>query len=448
MFLDEAKIEVFGGDGGAGAVAWRREKYVPKGGPDGGTGGFGGDVVFLADPNTDTLTNFSSRKKFEAEKGIFGGGGNRAGRGAEDLILSVPPGTTIMEIDPKDPTKQTLVADLRFPGDRVVAAKGGRGGFGNGHFVSSTRQRPDFAELGEPGEHKFLKLELKLVADVGIIGYPSVGKSTLISVISGARPKIAEYHFTTLIPNLGVVDVGGRSYVVCDIPGLIEGASEGKGLGIKFLRHIERCGVLLHLLDIGKALEAEGKVNIDILVNDYKAIRKELKAYSEILEHKRELVLLNKIDLVPDQQEALEKALAKKGIPIYMSISAATKGNTEALTKKLLPLVLEEREKREQLFEDMEEKEAAELPVLKPQQQSIKMGAYRMEKSPDGTILVTGKRLEQFTKMTNFDSPGGVQRFRDVLDRIGFLKALKQFRKDADEDAQVFIGDVQVSQHL
>ncbi len=448
MFLDEAKIEVFGGDGGAGAVSWRREKYVPKGGPDGGTGGFGGDIVFLADPNTDTLTNFSSRKKFEAEKGIFGGGGNRAGRAAEDLILSVPPGTTITEVDPEDPSKTVLVADLRYPGERVVAAKGGRGGFGNGHFVSSTRQRPDFAELGEPGEHKFLKLELKLVADVGIIGYPSVGKSTLISVISAARPKIADYPFTTLIPNLGVVDVGGRSYVVCDIPGLIEGASEGKGLGIKFLRHIERCGVLLHLLDISRALEEEGKVNIDTLVNDYKAIRKELKAYSEILEHKRELVLLNKIDLVPDQKEALEKALAKKGIPIFMSISAATKGHTEDLTKKLLPLVLEEREKREKLVEEMDEKEAAALPVLKPQQESIKMGAYKIEKRADGAMHVTGKRLEQFTKMTNFDAPGGVQRFRDVLDRIGFIKALKQFRRDGDSEAAVYIGDVRVDEHL
>jgi GTP-binding protein len=448
MFLDEAKIEVFGGDGGRGCVSWRREKYVPKGGPDGGTGGFGGDVVFLADPNTDTLTNFSSRKKFEAEKGIFGSGGMRAGRAAEDLILSVPPGTTITEIDPAQPGSGTIIADLRFPGDRVVAAKGGRGGFGNGHFVSSTRQRPDFAELGEPGEHKYLKLELKLVADVGIIGYPSVGKSTLISVISAARPKIADYPFTTLIPNLGVVHVDDRSFVVCDIPGLIEGAHEGKGLGVKFLRHIERCGVLLHLLDISRALEAEGKVNIDTLVADYNAIRTELKAYSSILEHKRELILLNKIDLVPDQEKDLEKELAKHGIPIYMSISAATKGNTEALMKKLLPLILEEREKRESVIEEAEEQEAAALPVLKPQQASIKMGAYRIEREASGIIRVRGKRLEQFTQMTNFDATGGVQRFRDVLDRVGFMKALKQFRRDDEEEAQVYIGDIRVDEQL
>jgi GTP-binding protein len=198
---------------------------------------------------------------------------------------------------------------------------------------------------------------------VGIIGYPSVGKSTLISVISAARPKIADYPFTTLIPNLGVVHVDDRSFVVCDIPGLIEGAHEGKGLGVKFLRHIERCGVLLHLLDISRALEAEGKVNIDTLVADYNAIRTELKAYSSILEHKRELILLNKIDLVPDQEKDLEKELAKHGIPIYMSISAATKGNTEALMKKLLPLILEEREKRESVIEEAEEQEAAALPA-------------------------------------------------------------------------------------
>lgn len=451
MFLDEAKIQVFGGDGGAGCVGWRREKYVPRGGPDGGNGGWGGNVVFEANPNTDTLSDFSSRKKFEAEKGGFGGGGKRAGKAADDLVLPVPPGTTITEIDPENPEKQVLIADLRFPGDRVVAAHGGRGGFGNSHFTSSTRQKPDFAELGEPGENRWLKLELKLVADVGIIGYPSVGKSTLISVISAARPKIAAYPFTTLVPNLGVVDVGDRSYVVCDIPGLIEGASEGKGLGDKFLRHIERCGVLLHLLDISRALEEEGKVNIQSLVNDYRAIRKELKAYSETLEDKKELVLLNKIDLVQDVP-ALEKALAKEGIPIYMSISAATKGHTDELTKKLLPLVLAEREKREQFIEEVEAAEAAQIPVLKPQQESIKMGAYRIEKHADGSVHVTGKRLEQFTKMTNFDAPGGVQRFRDVLDRVGLVRALKHYRKDEegkeDDEIHVYIGDVRVDEHI
>ncbi len=452
MFLDEAKIEVFGGDGGRGCVAWRREKYVAKGGPDGGNGGRGGNVIFEANPNTDTLSDYASRKKFEADEGTMGGGGNRAGAAADDLILYVPPGTTITEIDEEDPTKRIVLGDLRNVGDRLIAASGGRGGFGNGHFLSSTRQRPDFAELGEPGEHRKLLLELKLVADVGIIGYPSVGKSTLISVISAARPKIAAYPFTTLIPNLGVVNVGagsdslgGRSYVVCDIPGLIEGASEGKGLGDKFLKHIERCGVLLHLLDISRALEEGNTVSVQKLVDDYKAIRKELHAYSETLEDKRELILLNKSDLVEDTA-SLEKELAKHGIEVFLSISAATRGHVDELTAKLLPIVLEERNKRRQLVEDTDEKLANELTVLKPQQESIKMGAYHMEKIPDGPVRVTGKRLEQFTKMTNFDSGGAVERFRDVLDRIGFMKALKQYRKE--DGVEVYIGDIRVDEHF
>ena len=448
MFLDEAKIEVFGGDGGKGCVGWRREKYVPRGGPDGGDGGRGGNVIIIADTNTDTLSDFASRKKFEAEKGDFGSGSNRAGRAADDKILRVPPGTSVMELNPKDPNDTKLLADLWQPGDQVVVAYGGRGGFGNAHFLSSTRQRPDFAELGEPGEHAYLKLELKLVADVGIIGYPSVGKSTLISVISGARPKIAAYPFTTLVPNLGVVTVSDRSYVVCDIPGLIEGASEGKGLGDKFLKHIERCGILLHLLDLSRALEEDNVVNVQKLVDDYKAIRKELHAYSPALEEKRELVLLNKCDLIGDDVVKIEKELKKHGIEIFMSISAATKGHTEELTKKLLPLILEERKNREVLAREVAEKEASELPVLKPQQHSIKMGAYRIERRVDGSIVVVGQRLEQFTKMTNFDAVGGLQRFRDVTERVGLTKALKQFRKDDSEDTPVYIGMIRVDEYI
>jgi GTP-binding protein len=447
MFLDEAKIEVFGGDGGRGCVGWRREKYVPRGGPDGGDGGRGGNVVIIADSNTDTLSDFASRKKFEAEKGDFGSGSNRAGRAAEDRILKVPPGTTITELNPKDPTSSHLLADLWQHGDQVIVAYGGRGGFGNAHFLSSTRQRPDFAELGEPGEHAYLKLELKLVADVGIIGYPSVGKSTLISVISGARPKIAAYPFTTLVPNLGVVSVGDRSYVVCDIPGLIEGASEGKGLGDKFLKHVERCGILLHLLDISRALEEDNVVNVQKLVDDYKMIRKELHAYSPTLETKKELVLLNKSDLIGDDVEKIEKELKKHGIPIYLSISAATKGHTDELMKKLLPQVLDERKNRDAIAQEIEEKEAREVPVLKPQQKSIKMGAYRVEKRVDGSIVVIGKRLEQFTKMTNFDAVGGLQRFRDVTERVGLVRALKQYRKEGEE-VPIYIGMIRVDEYL
>ncbi len=447
MFLDEAIIDVSGGAGGRGCVSWRREKYIPRGGPDGGDGGRGGNIILIADENTDTLSDFTSRKKFEAEVGMYGGGNNRAGKDGEDRELLVPPGTSVTELDPETKEPTALIVDLKDHGDRMIIAYGGRGGFGNAHFVSSTRQRPDFAELGEPGEHRLVKLELKLVADAGIIGFPSVGKSTLISVISNARPKIAAYPFTTLIPNLGVVHAHERSYVVCDVPGLIEGASEGKGLGDKFLKHIERCGALLHVLDLGRALEEENKVNIEKLVDDYKVIRKELEAYSSILAQKRELIILNKIDLVSDQVEKIVKDLKKKGINIFMSISAATKLGTKELTDALLPIVLEERENREHLQEKEEDETKGALPVLKPQQESSRMGAYRIEAKQDGTIIIRGKRLEQFAKMTNFESPGGVNRFRDVIDRIGLLKSLKPYRK-GEEDPLMYIGSVRIDEYL
>ncbi|MDD5075418.1 MAG: GTPase ObgE, partial [Candidatus Peribacteraceae bacterium] len=238
MFLDHATIDVTGGRGGHGCIGWRHEKFIPLGGPNGGDGGRGGNVILVTDANTDTLSDFAARKRFHAEEGGNGMIKDCHGKDGKDLILLVPHGTMIM-----DAGSGSLIADLKNPGDRVTVARGGRGGFGNAHFKSAIRRKPDFAEKGEPGEHRNIKLELKLVADAGIIGYPSVGKSTLISVVSSARPKIAPYPFTTLIPNLGVVNVAGRRFILCDVPGLIEGASEGKGLGDQFLRHIERCGI-------------------------------------------------------------------------------------------------------------------------------------------------------------------------------------------------------------
>lgn len=447
MFLDEAKIDVRGGKGGRGCVGWRREKYVAKGGPDGGDGGWGGNIVLTADSNTDTLSNFSSRKRFEAEAGNAGSGNNRRGHDGEDLILTVPPGTTI--VDRTEAVPEAL-ADLRNHGDTLVVAHGGRGGYGNAHFATSTRQRPDFAELGEPGEHRMVTLELKLVADVGIIGYPSVGKSTLISVISAARPKIAAYPFTTLIPNLGVVSIGDRDYVVADVPGLIEGASEGKGLGDKFLRHIERCGVLVHMLDLSRALLEGNIIDVDALAADYAAIRKELSLYSPLLEQKRELVILNKIDLLggPDSDELAKviAALKKKDIVVFDAISAAARMGTEALTMKLLPIVLDERTKRATVQEEEDAGSAAALPVLKPHEQSTRMGAYRIEKTPDA-LLIRGKRLEQFTVMTNFDAAGAVNRFRDVAERTGLLRAIKRARGDTPE-LPVYIGKIRVDEHL
>lgn len=441
MFLDEATIDVRGGSGGKGCVAWRREKYVAKGGPSGGDGGQGGHVVLVANANTDTLSDFASRKRFEAEAGTQGGGSNRAGKDGEDLLLPVPPGTAVVDVT--DGARETI-ADLRNHGDTVVIARGGRGGYGNAHFATSTRQRPDFAELGEPGERRDIRLELKLVADVGIVGYPSVGKSTLISVISAAKPKIADYPFTTLIPNLGVVSVDDRDYVVADVPGLIEGASEGKGLGDKFLKHVERCGVLLHVLDLSRALREGNEVDVDQLVADHEAIRKELSLYSPLVAAKRELVVLNKADLLEDAS-GVAASLKKRGIDLFATISTAARKGTDDLAKKLLPIVLEERAARAAAAEE-EAESTEQLPVIKPHLESARMGAFRLEKTEAG-IVVRGKRLEQFTVMTNFDSPGAVNRFRDVAERTGLLRAVKRARKD-DPNAPVYIGSVRVDEHL
>jgi GTP-binding protein len=439
MFLDEVTIDVTGGAGGRGCVSWRREKYVPKGGPDGGDGGQGGDIILLADVNTDTLTDFLAKKRFEASKGQFGMGKNKRGKDGEPLVLTVPTGTIVSEV-----TAEGLVpfADLAHAGDQVVVAQGGRGGYGNAHFVSSVRQRPDFAELGEPGEHRTLKLELKLIADVGIIGYPNVGKSTLISVVSAARPKIANYPFTTLVPNLGVVSVGERSFVVCDVPGLIEGASEGKGLGHTFLKHIERCGVLLHVLDIGRGLKEGGDVDVDALTKDYETIRKELAAHSPALAAKRELVILNKTDLIPEGVKTLRAALKKKNITVFADISAATNHGTDDLMKELLPIVLEERGKR---VAGDEEPSDDVLPVLRPHLREDHMGAYRLTEE-NGAVVIRGKRIEQFTVMTDFKSRGAVTRFRDVMERVGVIRAIKRIR--TSEDQPVYIGKVRVDEHV
>lgn len=430
MFLDEAIIDVSGGAGGKGCVAWRRAKYVPHGGPYGGDGGRGGNIVLLADPNTDTLTDYVSRKRFKAEDGEQGGGKTKAGHNAEDTILRVPPGTILYDVT--NPAKPVLLADLSAVGDQMIAGHGGRGGYGNAHFKTSTRQAPDFAELGEPGEKRKLKMELKLVADVGIIGYPSVGKSSLIAAVSRATPKIADYPFTTLVPNLGVVKVFDREFVLCDVPGLIEGASEGKGLGHQFLRHIERCGVLIHLLDVSR----------DDIIADYKAIRKELKAYSPTLAKKKEFVVLNKTDLVGGDVKPWKDALKKAKIKVFGELSAATHFGTAELMKEILPMVLEEREKRVEEVEEGLTK--ADLPVLKPHLLSEKMGAFRIEKEGEHTI-VRGKRIEQFTAMTDFNNISGRNRFMDVVERIGLLKALQKATKPGDE---IYIGNRRVDEHL
>lgn len=424
MFLDEATITVQGGNGGNGLVSWRREKFIARGGPWGGDGGNGGNVVFRADSNTDTLTIFSQRKVFTAEHGVNGKKARKRGKTGDDLILKVPPGTVITNTDSKE-----VLADLLTEGDEELVALGGRGGYGNAHFATSIRQAPDFAEKGEPGEERQIKLELKLVADVGIIGYPSTGKSTLISVVSGSKPKIAEYEFTTLVPNLGVVTVSDRSFVVCDVPGLIEGASEGKGLGHQFLRHIERCGVIVHLLDVSR----------DDRVSDYRAIRKELETYSPALAKKRELVVLSKVDLIQNDAKLFKEELHKNGIEVFADISAVTQYGTTELMQKLLPIILKERLRR--AAEPKEEK----TPVIRPHLESDRTDAFIIEEKPKGTFTVRGKRMEQIAHMTDWSRSGGVHRFRDIITRTGLTKALQ--KAGAKEKSKVLIGETDVSEY-
>ena len=314
-FLDECKIYVRAGDGGAGAVSFRREKFIEFGGPDGGDGGTGGDVWVEAHNDLNTLIDYRYQQHFKVRTAGHGMGRLRAGNSTEDIILKVPTGTEIYEDD-----QETLIADLQKPGDRVRIAKGGNGGFGNHYFKSATNRSPYNANPGQQGEERWIWLRLKLIADAGIVGLPNAGKSTLLSVVSAARPKIADYPFTTLHPQLGVVKVGNNSFVLADIPGLIEGASEGAGLGTRFLGHVERCAVLIHMID----------ATADDLVDSYKVIRAELKAYSPVLAKKPEIIAFNKIDAIePKELEKKIKAFETKIKKTPILMSAATQKNTE-----------------------------------------------------------------------------------------------------------------------
>ncbi len=324
-FIDKAKIHVKAGDGGNGCVAFRREKFVPLGGPAGGNGGKGGDVILKADKRLQTLMDFKYKIHFKAKKGQHGSGSNKHGKSGEDLILKVPVGTVV-----KDAETGELIADLTEDGQEVVVAKGGKGGRGNAAFKSATNQAPDYAEEGEKGEERWIELELKLLADIGIIGFPNAGKSTLISVLSHAKPKIADYPFTTLTPVLGVVEIDvGKSLVLADIPGLIEGASKGAGLGHEFLRHIERTKFLIHIIDISDFREREPLEAFDI-------INREMESYSPELLKKPQIVVGNKIDILSDRGEIdkLKKAFEERGYT-FIPVSLATKEGIDQLKKSL-----------------------------------------------------------------------------------------------------------------
>jgi len=400
MFIDIADITIAAGDGGNGCVSFHREKYVASGGPDGGDGGRGGNVVFVVDTNLNTLMDFRYKRSFQAENGKDGGTKNCTGKSGKDLIIRVPPGTLL-----KDPETGKIFKDMS-DGKPYIAAYGGRGGFGNARFATSTRQCPRFAKNGVRGERYEVRLELKLIADVGLVGFPNVGKSTLLSAVSAARPKIANYHFTTLSPNLGVVSLGeGRSFVMADIPGIIEGASAGAGLGHEFLRHIERCRLLVHVLDVSGS---EGRDP----VCDYEVICKELESYSPVLAKREQIVALNKADALQKEGE-LKRVSAyfeKRGIP-YRLISAATRQGLPALIRDI-------------------EKRLAELPPpevyeseAEPRDRTARDRSVTVTVR-DGVYHVEGDWLIDSMSGVNFDDYESLQYFQRTLKFSGVIDRL------------------------
>lgn len=402
LFVDQVSIYVKAGDGGNGIAAFRREKYVPKGGPAGGDGGNGADVIFRVDEGLNTLMDFRYNRHFKAEHGENGMSKGKHGKNAPPLIIPVPPGTTVYDDDTGE-----LIADLTQHGQEAVIAKGGVGGRGNIRFATSRNPAPNLAENGAPGEEKNIRLELKVIADVGLVGFPSVGKSTLLSVVSAARPKIADYHFTTLSPNLGVVDTeDGRSFVMADLPGLIEGAHEGVGLGHQFLRHVERTRLIVHVIDMASI---EGRDPYE----DYEKINEELKAYDEKLMEKPQIIVANKMDM-PNAKENLAHFQAKlpEDVEVF-PISAITK---EGLRQLLFAIA----NKLEQIPKTVETEEQVVIEHKKDEK------PFTISRADDGVFILAGEKVERLFKMTNFHSDEAVQRFARQLRRMGVDDALRE----------------------
>jgi GTP-binding protein len=417
MFVDRVEVKIKAGDGGNGAMSFRHEKFIAKGGPDGGDGGHGGDVVLQASNNQNTLANFRYKKFLNAENGHPGSERKKRGRGGKDLEIKVPVGTMVLSKDGE------VLADLISDGQQTVIAQGGKGGFGNAHFVSSVRQAPRVAEKGEPGEEFEAVFELKMIADVGIVGLPNAGKSTLLSVISNAKPEIANYPFTTLHPNLGVVDIDKKhTLLFADIPGLIEGASQGKGLGDEFLRHVERTSTLVHLIDFYG----------DGVVDAYGTIQKELKEYQVDLSKLPQVVAITKVEgadkkAVNKKIEELKKAV-KRGTPVLAISSPSSEG-----IKELLRAVQKQAEKTKKKTDKLASKD--ELPVIKfvPSEDD-----WQIEKI-DNSFLVTGKKIERFASRTRFGDYHGEQRLRDIMFKMGIMQELE--RKGIEPDQRIIFGD-------
>ncbi|HEX2946698.1 MAG TPA: GTPase ObgE [Clostridia bacterium] len=416
MFIDRAKIHIKAGDGGNGKVSFHREKYIAAGGPDGGDGGKGGDVVLMVDEGLRTLIDFKYKKKYFADSGEPGGPSNCSGKGGSDLVIKVPPGTLV-----KDEETGRILSDMTKPGQTVVIAKGGKGGAGNQHFATSTRQVPSFARAGDPGEEYHVELELKTIADVGLVGFPNAGKSTILSMVSAATPKIADYPFTTLEPNLGVVSLdGGTSFVLADIPGLIEGAHEGVGLGFEFLRHVERTRLLLHVVDVA------GVDGRDPLT-DFDTINSELKQYNPKLAERPQIVAANKVDL-PEGQDNLEeftKAIEEKGYKVFPVSAATNKG-----VKELMYHIAEQ---------------LRGLPEAVPLTEESGEVVYTAEEEEPFTVrregnvyIVEGNWVRKVVGSTNFNVYESIQYFQRSLKNRGVIDALEKLGINEGDTVKIY----------
>jgi len=423
MFVDTAKVFISAGKGGDGAVSFRHEIYVDKGGPDGGAGGKGGDVILVASENVNTLLDFRYKPELKATDGQNGAKRDRHGRAGEPLYVKVPMGTIVRR-------DGEIIADLTDDGQEVIIAKGGDGGFGNAHFKSSVRQTPRIAEKGEPGDTFEAELELKLLADVGLVGFPNAGKSTFLSVVSNARPEIADYAFTTLTPNLGVADIDDGSLLIADIPGLIEGASEGKGLGDAFLRHVERTAVLLHLID----------AYTDDIAGAYTTIRNELASYNLELTNRPEVVALTKIDGLDNDiiQMQIDAVKAVAGdVPVFAISSTAHKGLKEVLRALRSRVIAARLVAKEDDVDEVDD----EYDKITLGENQIAEGWTVEKRAEEGAVvyIVTGDKIEKFARRTDYDNFEGLNRLRDIMKKLGISHELR--RQGAEGDSLIRIGD-------